>query len=522
VQLILAYIADKWAALFDAGTAWLSKIVLPAISTVVDELTAAGFYYSEPIGSAIMSAIGQVWNLAVTAAHGLGTAVSGGLGSGIKFVIKKIFAMVHKVTNAASAAAEKASGVVQALAALVPDWIWTTLKKVFETIWKGFTSKLDEMVGVQNSFSASLMAITGSKSSPSMRARTSVLSLQDHIRHHVHQDHAALQNLSTEVERDHEAELQKSLDDEHIRFDAEDGRFKLESSLFNAAMETNHARHLLAVPESNLSATFGHYNNKGNSSVTAMLHNSLHHLTTKLQNFSDTIGAHCQTERCVGMQKLAVTLIYTTDAMNTRDFSAKSNLERLADFVAVSNLEMMVRGEQLLASLTDESLGPRDTAEDVAQILHSGGHRGRKLLQIEEAVEQLRDAKREYKEKLEGAKAELAALKKQHPEASKELDKATEDLDTLDVDTHPETGLMPAEDDQTKQISEVTHGSQKQQGLNHVRSFFCLGCILRLEAFRTLFGTNIASGFTSCTHRWAPTMFMRRSKVCCIMQLHIM
>ena len=51
ISIINAYVSEKFAAMFDSATDWLSKLVLPAISTIVDELTSAGFFYSEIFGA---------------------------------------------------------------------------------------------------------------------------------------------------------------------------------------------------------------------------------------------------------------------------------------------------------------------------------------------------------------------------------------------------------------------------------------------------------------------------------------
>ena len=68
-KLIIVYVSEKFAALFDKGTAWLSKLVVPGLSTLVDVVSAAGFFLAEQIGSNIMSAIGQVWNAVQSAAQ---------------------------------------------------------------------------------------------------------------------------------------------------------------------------------------------------------------------------------------------------------------------------------------------------------------------------------------------------------------------------------------------------------------------------------------------------------------------
>ena len=137
-QAILAYLTDKFAAIFDAGVAWLEKLVLPGLSTIVDEITAAGFFYAEPIGSAIMSAIGQLWNVVKTAAHGLGSMIVGGIGDAIKWVIHKVFEIVKKIVSkivtAVQSAVKKAKS---SMASLLPKWVMDALKKVFNMLLKG-------------------------------------------------------------------------------------------------------------------------------------------------------------------------------------------------------------------------------------------------------------------------------------------------------------------------------------------------------------------------------------------------
>ena len=110
VSVITAYISDQFAKLFDLATDWLSKIVLPAISTIVDELTAAGFFYSEIFGTAITQGIEQAWNVASSVSHALGNVAADGINSAAKFFIGMVFKMVRKVSNAGIDALGNATG----------------------------------------------------------------------------------------------------------------------------------------------------------------------------------------------------------------------------------------------------------------------------------------------------------------------------------------------------------------------------------------------------------------------------
>jgi hypothetical protein len=166
---INAYITDKFGALFDLATDWLSKLVLPAISTLVDELTAVGFWYSEVFGSAISEAIEATWAVTASAARAFGTASADGLNAGVNVVIGGMFSFARGSTKSALEAAEAVTGVgaaVKAVVNLVPKWLWETGINTFQIVWRAFQKKLSGYLETQRNFNKQLLAAAMAKDFP--------------------------------------------------------------------------------------------------------------------------------------------------------------------------------------------------------------------------------------------------------------------------------------------------------------------------------------------------------------------
>jgi hypothetical protein len=156
---LTAFIKDKFGYIFDMATDWLSKLVLPTISVVVDELCAAAFWYSEAIGSAITEAIQAAWSAAASAARAI-VVDSPAVGQAVAFVNNGVFKSVRGIVRAGVNAVDKATATspMRKIIAAVPSWVWRSAKNVFNVIWKTFARNLESYLKQQQEFNKEIMA----------------------------------------------------------------------------------------------------------------------------------------------------------------------------------------------------------------------------------------------------------------------------------------------------------------------------------------------------------------------------